>query len=306
MKLHEIYHPITATPYKCTEDYMEFEPCAPLKPYIRCFWGSCNIVSQKESTVETYEIVIPDTCMDIIFTADYTNNCLESSFCGIDNRSFINYQHNKAKQVYFVFAIRFYAWGAFLFAQESMRFSKNAFFDADCHFPKIKKEIERYLFNTTNIKQLIPTVEKLLLDLYCERKETNLLFQAASKILQTRGTLSITDLTQDVLVSSRQLERLFLELIGISPKSFAATVRYQYLWNDLLYQNHFNIADAVYKYKYSDQAHLCHDFKKYHSMNLSDAKKFALQNVGNIQDNSLLAQYNRQRNSNSVKIVMIV
>lgn len=295
MKLHKIYHPITATPYKCTNDYMEFEPCAPLKPYVRCFWGSRNIVLQKESTAQPYGIVIPDTCMDIIFTADYTNNCLESRFCGIDDRSFMNYQNNKEKKTYFIFAIRFYAWSAFLFAQESMRSSKNAFFDADCHFPKIKKGIKHYLFDTTDIRQLIPTVEKLLLDLYCEKKETNLLFQAASKILQTRGTLSMTDLTQDILISSRQMERLFLELIGISPKSFASMVRYQYVWNELLYQNNFNIADAVYKYKYFDQAHLCHDFKKYHSMNLSDAKKFALQNVGNIQDNSLLVQYNRQR-----------
>lgn len=306
MKLHKIYHPITATPYKCTEDYMEFEPCAPLKPYIRCFWGSRNIVSQKQNIAESYRIVIPDTCMDIIFTADYTNNCLESSFCGIDDHPFVNYQNNKKKKTYFVFAIRFYAWGAFLFAQESMRSSKNAFFDADCHFPKIKKEIERCLFDTTDMKQLISTAEKLLLNLYCEKKETSLLFQAASKILQTKGTLSITDLTQDILVSSRQLERLFLELIGISPKSFSAMVRYQYLWNELLYENHFNIADAVYKYGYSDQAHLCHDFKKYHSMNLSDAKKFALQNVGNIQDNSLLTQYNKQRNNNLTKTVTIL
>lgn len=296
MKLHKIYHPITATPYKCTNDYMEFEPCVPLKPYIRCFWGSRNIVLQKQSTAEAYGIVIPDTCMDIIFTANFTNNCLESKFCGIDDRTFIDYQNYRNKKTYFVFAIRFYAWSMPLFAQESMRSSKNAFFDAGYHFPKIKKEIEHHLFDITDIKQLIPTVENLLLNLYSEKKQNHLLLQAASKILQTRGTLSITDLTQDILVSSRQLERLFLEYIGISPKSFASMVRYQYLWNELLYENNFNIADAVYKYGYSDQAHLCHDFKKYHSMNLSDAKKFALQNVGNIQDNSLLAHYNRQRN----------
>lgn len=295
MKLHKIYHPITATPYKYTSDYMEFEPCAPLKPYIRCFWGSRNIVLQKQNTAETYGIVIPDTCMDIIFTADFTNNSLESRFCGIDDRTFIDYQNYRKKKTYFVFAIRFYAWSVSLFAQESMRSTKNAFFDAGYHFPKIKKEIERQLFDTTNINQLIPTVEKILLNLYYEKKENNLLFQATSKVLQTRGTLSMTDLTQDVLVSSRQLERLFLEYIGVSPKSFTSMVRYQYLWNELLYRNDFNIADAVYKYGYSDQAHLCHDFKKYHSMNMSDAKKFALQNVGNIQDNSLLVQYNGQR-----------
>ena len=61
-------------------------------------------------------------------------------------------------------------------------------------------------------------------------------------------------------------------------------VRYQYVWNDFLYNKNFNIADAVYKYGYSDQAHLCRDFKKYHSMSMSDAKKYAMKNVGNIQD----------------------
>ena len=40
MNLHKIYHPITATPFQCTQDYMEFAPCDALKPYIRCFWGS--------------------------------------------------------------------------------------------------------------------------------------------------------------------------------------------------------------------------------------------------------------------------
>lgn len=37
MYLHKLYNPITATPFKYTEDYMEFEPCEALKPYIHCF-----------------------------------------------------------------------------------------------------------------------------------------------------------------------------------------------------------------------------------------------------------------------------
>lgn len=57
----------------------------------------------------------------------------------------------------------------------------------------------------------------------------------------------------------------------------------QYLWSDLLGQK-FNALDAVHKFGYSDQAYLCHDFKKYHSMSMLDARKYALQNVGNVQD----------------------
>lgn len=101
----------------------------------------------------------------------------------------------------------------------------------------------------------------------------------------------MTDLKRGVLISSRQLERLFLEYIGISPKSLASIVRYQYLWNELIYNKNFHMADAVYKYGYSDQAHLCHDFKKYHSLNITDAKRYAMQNVGNIQDVSSNLSY---------------
>lgn len=284
MELHKIYHPITATPFKCTEEYMEFEPCDALKPYIRCFWGSRNVVMQEERQEDVIEIVTPDTCMDIIFTTDFTNNKIYSKFCGIDDRTIIMHEKNEEKRTTCVFAIRFYAWGVPMFAEESMRNTKNNFFDADYHFPGIKREIEKRLFDVTDINQLIPIAENLLLKRFNERNKNPIVFQAASKILENKGNLLMANLKQEVFIGIRQLERLFLEYVGVSPKNFASMVRYQYVWNDFLYNKNFNIADAVYKYGYSDQAHLCRDFKKYHSMSMSDARKYAMQNVGNIQD----------------------
>lgn len=284
MELHKIYHPITATPFKCTEEYMEFEPCDALKPYIRCFWGSRNIVMQEESPEDVIGIVTPDTCMDIIFTTDFTNNKIYNRFCGIDDRTIIMHEKNKEKRATCVFAIRFYAWGVPMFAEESMRNTKNNFFDADYHFPRIKREIEKRLFDVTDINQLIPIAENLLINRFNDRNKNPIVFQAASKILEKKGNLLMANLKQEVFIGIRQLERLFLEYVGVSPKNFASMVRYQYVWNDFLYNKNFNIADAVYKYGYSDQAHLCRDFKKYHSMSMSDARKYAMQNVGNIQD----------------------
>lgn len=283
MKLHQIYNPITASPFLCTPDYKEFAPCEALKPYIRCFWGSETPVVREKHTDDSTGIVTPDTCMDIIFYADFTKNEIQNSFCGIDERAYSSHNECAGKNVSFQFAIRFYAWTASMFAEESMKDTKNACFDAACHFPGIKKEVETYLFDTRNIYQLIPAVERILLHHFHEKHQNQVLLQSVAKILETKGNLSITDLKQEVLVSSRQLERLYLEYIGVSPKSLAAMVRYQYLWNGLLYHDHFNIADAVYQYGYSDQAHLCHDFKKYHSMSISEAKKYALQNAGNMQ-----------------------
>lgn len=292
MKLHKIYHPITAAPFQCTKDYMEFEPCDALKPYIRCFWGSAKTVVQEKNPIDTIDIVTPDTCMDIIFTADLSHNKFDNCFCGIDDRTFIAQNHHQTKKTFFRFAIRFYPWGASMFAEESMKNTKNAFFDAGCHFPGIKMEIEKRLFDVNHIRQLIPIAEKVLLDHFQEDHQNPIVLQAVSKILENRGNLSMIDLRQEVLIGSRQLERLFLEYIGVSPKSLASMVRYQYLWNELLYHKDFNIADAVYQYGYSDQAHLCHDFKKYHSMHISDARKYAIQNVGNLQYNFHESQYN--------------
>ncbi len=274
-KLYKSYHPVTATPYQCTEDYMEFAPCEALKPYIRCFWDSRRAATRAENGAEEMDIVIPDTCMDIIFHVDFTHNHISSSFFGIDDRTFA-VPYDGEKNIFFVFAVRFYPWGAALFAEESLRETKNAFFDADCHFSTVKREMEQYLFDVSDICQLIPVAEKILLNRLNERHQNQTVFQAVARILEKRGNLSAAALGQEIFVSSRQLQRLFLEYIGVAPKSLASMVRYQYIWNELLQDKNFNKADAALRYGYTDQAHLCHDFKKYHSMNMEEARQYAV------------------------------
>jgi len=119
---------------------------------------------------------------------------------------------------------------------------------------------------------------------YNSKHENTLVLQAVDEILRSRGTLRIDELKNTLYISSRQLERLFREYVGVSPKSLVSMVRYQYLWRDILFCEQLDMQDAVYKYRYSDQAHLYHDFKKYHSMNIADAKRYALQNVEKIQE----------------------
>lgn len=274
-KLYKSYHPVTATPYQCTEDYMEFAPCEALKPYIRCFWGSRRAATRAENGAGEMDIVILDTCMDIIFHVDFTHNHISSGFFGIDDRTFA-VPYDGEKNIFFVFAVRFYPWGAALFAEESLRETKNAFFDADCHFSTVKREMERYLFDVSDICQLIPVAEKILLNRLNERHQNQTVFQAVARILEKRGNLSAAALGQEIFVSSRQLQRLFLEYIGVAPKSIASMVRYQYIWNELLQDKNFNKADAALRYGYTDQAHLCHDFKKYHSMNMEEARQYAV------------------------------
>lgn len=278
MELNKLYHPITSTPLRKNALYMEFEPCSALKPYIRCFWGNTELIAQNAENT----LVIPDTCMDIVFTANYTKNLLTSNFCGINDRTFTD--EIESGSTVFYFGIRFYAWSATMFSENSLKNTRNSFLNAGQHFPKIQKAIEPFLFSVSDIRLLIPVAEKALLDSFNEKHKNGVLLEAIGTILENKGSQRVENLSREIHISERQLERLFQEYIGCSVKSLSAMIRYQSLWNEIMFNKNFDILNAVLKFGYSDQSHLMNDFKKYHSINIKEAKEYALKNVGNLQD----------------------
>ena len=102
-------------------------------------------------------------------------------------------------------------------------------------------------------------------------------------ILLQKGVLRTAQLAEECCISGRQLERLFHGYIGITPKKLCNLVRYQCLWNEILRDPKFCILDAVCRYGYTDQSHLMHAFKRYHTMGIQKALLYARHNVGNIQ-----------------------
>lgn len=76
---------------------------------------------------------------------------------------------------------------------------------------------------------------------------------------------------------------LFHEYVGITPKKLSNLIRYQFLWRDILWEPDFDVFNAVHKYGYTDQSHLLREFKRYHSMDIHEARTIALKDVENIQ-----------------------
>lgn len=276
--MHELnctYNPITAAPFRRDSNYMEVIPCKSLRPFIKCFWGTKNPVAKTKQDIVTEELVIPDTCMDIIFDVNYTKDSIKSNFAGINNGAFKVITHNDTEETISIFAIRFYAWTAVLFSDDSMTGVKNNLFDACQHFSKIKSAIEPLLFDKTTLNERVEIAEKILHKKLNTNRFDHHLEAAIYRILSNKGNMKMTSLAGDIFISCRQLERIFNEYIGISPKQLTSLVRYQNLWNDILYNQHFNVIDAVHFYGYTDQSHLLHDFKKYHTLLPSEAKLYA-------------------------------
>ena len=176
----------------------------------------------------------------------------------------------------FTFGIRFYPWGAAPFSEDKLKNTKNSFFSAEEHFSKLTRKIKPLVFDAVNVEKLIPVVEKVLLDSFNAKHQNSAITEVVGSIIEKRGNLHIGSLSSDIYISERQLERIFAEYIGCSVKCLAALIRYQFLWNEILYNPTFKIMDAVTKYGYFDQSHLLNDFRKYHSMNINQAKSHAL------------------------------
>lgn len=276
-RIVNMYCPITATPFTDNDTYCEIMPCEALRPYIRCFWGTKKPVSAQSDTASS-GIVIPDTCMDIIFDINYTENNYSGFFCTVDEHSYRTGGAMIADTTA-TFAIRFYAWTAILFSEEDFAGRKNSAFAVEEFFSKLKAELEPLLFDVPTLNEKIAVTEKLLLKKLCTHRINNNLMNAIHYMLETNGRAKISDICAYTSVSERQLERIFNYNMGVSPKTFSSLLRYQLLWQDIALSPCFNILDAVDKYGFSDQAHLLNDFKKRHLMTPKAAAEYAHRNL---------------------------
>ena len=283
MKKNIFYYPLTATPFKKNASYMEMMPCKGLHSYIRCFWGTERPVIQTANN-NVPEIVIPDTCADIIYYIDYTDNMVSGGFCGINDRSFYAYEEEKRGHLISTFAIRFYAWSAYAFAEDTLKSTINGYYEVGSRFEWLDRSIRSKLLELKTLQEKVSYVERLLFKGVQNVRENRIVNNTISNILINKGSLEVSSLAREAFVSSRQLERLFHEYVGITPKKLSNLIRYQFLWRDILCEPDFNILNAVHKYGYTDQSHLLHEFKRYHSMDIKSAKIMAFKNVENIQD----------------------
>lgn len=251
------YRPILSTPFG-REGYREIAPCKALRPYIRCFWTENN----------TGVLVIPDTCMDIIFRFE-KNGSSESCFCSLDECSF--YSKNEGAEL---FGIRFYAWTAQLFSRRDFSGNNGAAFCVEEYFDKTY-ELKNRVQSCDSFEERAAAAEKWLLERLESICVNNDLFNAIDHIIENRGALEMAELCSHTAVSARQLERLFSRGMGVSPKVFSGLVRYQLLWREMVTNAEFNALDAIEKYGYFDQAHLLNDFRKRHGMNPKQALEYA-------------------------------
>lgn len=272
-KLSRMYFPITGTPMQRDATYREYAPCDALKPYIRCFWGTEKPV-KPAVPVFTTGLVIPDTCMDVIFDVNYSANTYSSVFCGLDETTEITHGRITPDRTA-TFGIRFFAWSAVLFSDGDMKGTCNQRGEAASFSKAVERALEPYLFDAETMQEKMKIAEKILLRCLQKDRMKSDVLNSVYRMLETKGRENVKDLSVYTGTSLRTLERGFQEMMGVSPKTFATLMRYQLLWQEIAFSASFDVMDAVDKYGYADQAHLLHDFKHRHGMTPAAALRFA-------------------------------
>lgn len=213
--------------------------------------------------------------MDIIFHIDYANNRLSSAFCALDEHSAFSRPSDASGGLAATFAIRFYAWTACLFTEDSLRGSLNERYPAETFFRRIERALMPALFDEITLEGKIRATEPVLMALLNPDKADVAVLNAVHHMLQTSGRARIGEVSAALALSARQLERRFDAMMGVSPKAFASLIRYQLLWQDMALNPRFHALDAVDKFGYADQAHLLGDFRRHHLMSPREALALA-------------------------------
>jgi AraC-like DNA-binding protein len=244
--------------------YQEIIPHTVLQDYVKRFW-----ILENEYTVEnSIEEVIPDACIELIlnFGSPYvqlggsTPRVLPNVFLiGLLSKPLIL----QAKGTVKIVAVRFFAWGALSFLKNEVRRDSTMKVELDDAWRNTVAKIAAKVY-AGEYQDAVEEMEDFLIG-----KRLNTLFdprqvQTAAKLLyRTKGQFRVAELADYCNLSVRQLQRQFDDATGVSPKTFARTIRFEAIRNRLMFEPDANLTDLAYEFGYTDQAHFIKDFKAF-------------------------------------------
>lgn len=249
--------------------YVEFRPAPCLRKYIYCYWMSPFVerIAVEPSGVPQSELVLPDGCMDLLFSTDREGNACRSLLVGtMSQGATVHMEHGRIE----TFGIRFYPGGLQALIQESAELFTDTMASVETLGRSIFTEFGRGLteLNTVDAKInyansfFAANVRRVILR---EDQFQNILY----RIVSTKGVIRIKDIVESEVISERQMRRIFYYRTGISPKSFIDIIRFQHALSMMNVKAVDTLAGLAADAGYYDESHFIRDFYSYSGMNPS-------------------------------------
>lgn len=122
-------------------------------------------------------------------------------------------------------------------------------------------QLHRCLDQTNSLSELNKQLNQILLSYTGNYTLSNELLLSVDTLLRGHGSVSVALLSEQSHYSTRHLNRIFLNQIGISIKTFARLIRLEHTLQ-LLGSGAYELTELALQNGYCDQSHFIRDFKK--------------------------------------------
>lgn len=252
--------------------FMEYNTYAlqdTLRPLVKFAWtleGARNTLPQKQR-------IVPDGCMELIFHyGDPYRQYLEDGSTILQPACFVFGQITAPLYIEptgrtGIFALRFYPEGFTPFATLPVQAMENRAVPLPELFGDEGAQLEQEVLTAASVAERIACCEIFLMNRLLNTAAVDTLISSCvSVMLQLKGQLSVGDLSRQLQINRRKLERRFSSVTGLSPKQFSRIVRLQATLKLLLQQQFTSLTALAYEGDYFDQAHFIRDFKEFTGM----------------------------------------
>lgn len=254
-------------------NYQTFEPSKELDSFVKCYW---TLESPKEENPQRQRIV-SDGCIEMIFHyGDLYKQYTENGNSIIQPKCFVIGQLTQPLEIEptgetGIFSIRFHPEGFMPFATMPIKEMDNRAISLEQLFGKDGTEIESKILNAGTTSEKISRIETFLIQRLADTDTIDRIVQSTVEtILTANGQVSVEELSKQINISRRQLERKFSSAIGLSPKQLSKTIRLQATLKMLLNKQFTSLTSLAYEGEYYDQAHFIRDFKEFTGLTPKD------------------------------------
>jgi AraC-like DNA-binding protein len=244
--------------------YREFYPKPPLNRFVECYW-----TLQGESTAEAVqtERILPDGCIELILNFGESFLQHEADRESIQPQNFLVGQMTGPVLIsptgaVDLIGIRFHPGGTLPFLQIPLHEITDQVVELSDLCPRLERELLGASIDFTTLEERVAAIEGVLITDLLKRKYQSWALSLAAKVIECRGIISVDQLAQDAGISARQLERRFLNEVGVGPKLLSRILRFQQVFR-AVESCEVAWAPVAVECGYYDQAHLIRDFNQF-------------------------------------------
>jgi len=247
--------------------FKEYEPVDLLKPFVEYFWeGHFN----RNGLRLFKQRVLPNGYLEMILhISDLHCDLNRGSVWGQSPDYTLIGLYTRPYEVHFtnkvhVFGIRFKPEGFYnIFGIPASEFGEKFEDMENLTGSEFRFFCEKLRETTRTSEKLILAEHFLLQNLEKHNISLDYVNRAAEIIRQKNGFIRMEDLSGEVYISMRQLEREFKRKVGVSPKFYMRIARLNEVQRQLEKRARLDFTAITYSCGYADQAHFIRDFKSF-------------------------------------------